>query len=60
MVGRSQFFTPGHIARSLSWLSKLWLEVVLWPKLSRAGALFTGSRSAAQERPAAGRPDTLP
>jgi hypothetical protein len=59
MVGRSQFFTPRHIARSLSWLSKLWLEIVLRPKLARVAALFAGSRPA-QERSAAGRPDVRP
>jgi glycosyltransferase involved in cell wall biosynthesis len=59
MVGRSQFFTPRHIVRSLSWLSRLWLEIVLWPKLSRMGALFAGSAKA-RERSAAGRPKAGP
>jgi hypothetical protein len=59
MVGRSQFFTPRHIVRSLSWLSRLWLEIVVWPKLSRMGALFHGSAKA-RERSAAGRPKAGP
>jgi glycosyltransferase involved in cell wall biosynthesis len=47
MVGRSQFFTPRHIARSLGWLSKLWLEIVLFPKLAR---LKTMRKSRQSER----------
>lgn len=67
MVGRSQFFTPRHIIRSLMWLSKLWVEIVLWPKLARLAALLTGRRpapegagAAAVTRSQSGRPDARP
>lgn len=60
MAGSSQFFTPKHIARSLAWLSKLWMEVVLWPRLARVATLFAGARPAARGRTAAGRPDARP
>jgi glycosyltransferase involved in cell wall biosynthesis len=40
MSGQSQFFTPRHIARSLGWLSKLWVEIVFLPKLARVTQLL--------------------
>jgi hypothetical protein len=57
MAGRSQFFTPRHIARSLMWLSKLWVEIILWPNLARLVPVRGGSRMAPRNHSAARPPD---
>lgn len=59
MAGRSQFFTPRHIARSLTWLTRLWLEIVLRPRLAWLERFLPGSR-AAPEPTAVGHPDARP